>query len=96
LPKFATKPTKKVINAKGLNETLYEGINPGEKDFSALVSKLKQSGIDLVYWGGLHTEAGLIIRQMRDQASTRSSWDLMALCRPSSRRLPVPEQKERS
>jgi branched-chain amino acid transport system substrate-binding protein len=59
--------TKKVINAKGLNETLYEGINPGEKDFSALVSKLKQSGIDLVYWGGLHTEAGLIIRQMRDQ-----------------------------
>jgi branched-chain amino acid transport system substrate-binding protein len=59
--------TKKVINAKGLNETLYEGINPGEKDYSALVSKLKQSGIDLVYWGGLHTEAGLIIRQMRDQ-----------------------------
>ncbi len=59
--------TKKVINAKGLNEVMYEGINPGEKDFSALVSKLKQAGIDLVYWGGLHTEAGLIIRQMRDQ-----------------------------
>ena len=59
--------TKKVINAKGLNEALYEGINPGEKDYSALVSKMKQSGIDLVYWGGLHTEAGLIIRQMRDQ-----------------------------
>jgi branched-chain amino acid transport system substrate-binding protein len=59
--------TKKVINAKGLNEVMYEGINPGEKDFSALVSKLKQAGVDLVYWGGLHTEAGLIIRQMRDQ-----------------------------
>jgi branched-chain amino acid transport system substrate-binding protein len=59
--------TKKVINAKGLNEVMYEGINPGEKDFSALVSKLKQAGVDLIYWGGLHTEAGLIIRQMRDQ-----------------------------
>ena len=46
---------------------LYEGVNTGEKDFSALVSKIKQSGADLVYWGGLHTEGGLIVRQMRDQ-----------------------------
>jgi branched-chain amino acid transport system substrate-binding protein len=46
---------------------LYEGINLGEKDFSALVSKIKASGADLVYWGGLHTEGGLIVRQMRDQ-----------------------------
>ena len=32
-----------------------------------LVSKLKQANIDVVYFGGYHTEAGLIIRQMRDQ-----------------------------
>jgi len=42
-------------------------VNTGEKDFSALVSKIKQSGADLIYWGGLYTEAGLIVRQMRDQ-----------------------------
>jgi branched-chain amino acid transport system substrate-binding protein len=59
--------TKKGINKGGLKEVLYEGINVGEKDFSALVSKIKQSGADLVYWGGLHTEGGLIVRQMRDQ-----------------------------
>ena len=59
--------TKKAINAKGLKEVLYEGINIGDKDFSALVSKIKASGADLVYWGGLHTEGGLIVRQMRDQ-----------------------------
>jgi branched-chain amino acid transport system substrate-binding protein len=59
--------TQKTMNAKGLKEVIYEGINPGEKDYSALVSKLKQSGVDVVYFGGLHTEAGLIIRQMRDQ-----------------------------
>ena len=46
---------------------LYEGINTGEKDYSALVSKIKQSGADLIYWGGLYTEGGLIVRQMRDQ-----------------------------
>src|SRR3984893_3318684 len=59
--------TKKTMNAGGIKEVLYEGINIGEKDFSALVSKIKQSGADLVYWGGLHTEGGLIVRQMRDQ-----------------------------
>jgi branched-chain amino acid transport system substrate-binding protein len=59
--------TKKFINAKGVKEVLYEGINIGDKDFSALVSKIKASGADLVYWGGLFTEGGLIVRQMRDQ-----------------------------
>jgi branched-chain amino acid transport system substrate-binding protein len=59
--------TQKVMNAKGLKEVLYEGVNTGEKDYTALVSKLKQQNVDVVYFGGLHTEAGLIIRQMRDQ-----------------------------
>lgn len=59
--------TKKAMNAKGAKEVLYEGINIGDKDFSALVSKIKAAGADLVYWGGLHTEGGLITRQMRDQ-----------------------------
>lgn len=59
--------TQKTMNGKGLKEVVYEGINPGEKDYSALVSKLKQANVDVVYFGGLHTEAGLLIRQMRDQ-----------------------------
>src|SRR5262249_42736645 len=58
---------KKKMNSGGMKEVLYEGINLGEKDFSALVSKIKAAGADLVYWGGLHTEGGLIVRQMRDQ-----------------------------
>jgi len=59
--------TIKAMAKGGMKPVLYEGINIGEKDFSALVSKIKQSGADLVYWGGLHTEGGLIVRQMRDQ-----------------------------
>jgi len=59
--------TRKALNAKGIKDVLYEGVNVGEKDFSALVSKIKSAGADLVYWGGLHTEGGLIVRQMRDQ-----------------------------
>jgi branched-chain amino acid transport system substrate-binding protein len=59
--------TKKTMNAKGIQEVLYEGVNANEKDYSALVSKIKSAGADLVYWGGLHTAGGLIVRQMRDQ-----------------------------
>jgi branched-chain amino acid transport system substrate-binding protein len=59
--------TQKAMEGKGLKAVLYEGVNTGEKDYSALVSKLKQQNVDVVYFGGLHTEAGLIIRQMRDQ-----------------------------
>ena len=55
------------MNAGGKKEVLYEGVNVGEKDYSAIVSKIKASGADYVMWGGLHTEGGLIVRQMRDQ-----------------------------
>jgi branched-chain amino acid transport system substrate-binding protein len=59
--------TQKAMNKGGVKEVIYEGINPGEKDYSALVSKLKAANVDILYYGGLHTEAGLIVRQMRDQ-----------------------------
>jgi branched-chain amino acid transport system substrate-binding protein len=55
------------MNAGGKKEVLYEGVNTGEKDYSAIVSKIKASGADYLMWGGLHTEGGLIVRQMRDQ-----------------------------
>jgi branched-chain amino acid transport system substrate-binding protein len=65
--KGLAEETKKAMNAAGKKEVMDESITAGEKDYSALVSKLKQADIDVVYFGGYHTEAGLIIRQMRDQ-----------------------------
>lgn len=58
---------KKGINAGGLKEKLFESYNKGDKDFNSIVSRLKRENIDLVYVGGYHQEAGLILRQMRDQ-----------------------------
>jgi branched-chain amino acid transport system substrate-binding protein len=59
--------TKKAMNEAGKQEVMYEAYTAGEKDYSALVSKLKQANVDVLFLGGYHTEAGLIIRQMRDQ-----------------------------
>lgn len=58
---------KKGLNGKGITETLLDSVSAGDKDFSALVTRLKSLNIDLLYYGGLHNEAGLIVRQMRDQ-----------------------------
>ncbi|MBI5265336.1 MAG: branched-chain amino acid ABC transporter substrate-binding protein [Bradyrhizobium sp.] len=59
--------TKKALNKAGITEKLYESYNKGDKDFNAIVSRLKRENIDLVYVGGYHQESGLILRQMRDQ-----------------------------
>jgi len=59
--------TKKALNGAGVTEAMYEGVNTGDKDFSALIAKMKDAGVSVVYWGGLHTEAGLMMRQLADQ-----------------------------
>ncbi|WP_342641189.1 branched-chain amino acid ABC transporter substrate-binding protein [Rhodoligotrophos ferricapiens] len=59
--------TKAEFEKLGGKVALYEAYTAGEKDYSALVSKLKAEGIDVVYVGGYHTEAGLIIRQANEQ-----------------------------
>jgi branched-chain amino acid transport system substrate-binding protein len=50
-----------------IKEALYEGINKGDKDFNSLVTKMKGLKIDAIFFGGYHTEAGLIVRQAYDQ-----------------------------
>jgi branched-chain amino acid transport system substrate-binding protein len=59
--------TMKAMNAAGLKQMMYEAIAQGDKDFSALISKMKEANIDVIYYGGYPTEAGLIVREARDQ-----------------------------
>jgi branched-chain amino acid transport system substrate-binding protein len=59
--------TTKALHAAGGKETLATTYTPGEKDYSSLVSRLKQAGISVIYVGGYHTESGLIIRQAKEQ-----------------------------
>jgi len=58
---------KKNLNARGVTEVIFDTVNPGERDYSAIVTKLKAERIDFLFFGGYHAEAGLIIRQMREQ-----------------------------
>ena len=58
---------QKALHAAGGQEVLATAYTPGEKDYSSLVSRLKEAGVSVIYIGGYHTEAGLIIRQAKEQ-----------------------------
>lgn len=58
---------KQTLEGKGTKVALFEGINAGDKDFSALIAKLKQAGVDFVYYGGYHPELGLLLRQTKEK-----------------------------
>ncbi|MET3999879.1 high-affinity branched-chain amino acid ABC transporter substrate-binding protein [Marinobacterium sp. MBR-109] len=58
---------KDLLAADGIETEMFEGVTPGDKDFSALIAKLKRNNIDFVYYGGYHPELGLILRQSREK-----------------------------
>ncbi len=86
---------RKAMNAGGLKEVMDESINAGEKDYSALVSKLKDAGVEAIYYGGYHPEAGLILKQMSEQglnakmysADGMNTAELWAIAGPSATNL---------
>lgn len=55
------------LEAAGIKVAIYEGINAGDSDYSAVITKLKSAGVDFVYFGGYHPEAGLLLRQGSEQ-----------------------------
>ncbi|HEF4761856.1 ABC transporter substrate-binding protein [Pseudomonas baetica] len=59
--------TKAQLEKRGVKPVLYEGLTRGEKDFSAVVTKIRAAGADVVYFGGLHPEAGPLVKQLRTE-----------------------------
>ncbi len=59
--------TQKFFEAAGGKVALRDTYTSKEKDFSALVSKLKEAKIDAVFIGGYHFDVALIMRQAREQ-----------------------------
>lgn len=54
------------LTQNGQKPVLFEGLTRGEKDFNALVTKIKGVQADAVFYGGLAVEAGTLVRQIRE------------------------------
>jgi branched-chain amino acid transport system substrate-binding protein len=55
------------LAAKGMKEVVDDTVTQGDKDFSALISKLKAANVDMIFYGGYFAEAGLFVRQAHEQ-----------------------------
>ena len=58
---------KNDLEKGGIPVAIFEGINAGDSDYSAVITKLKSGGVDFVYYGGYHPEMGLLLRQAAEQ-----------------------------
>jgi branched-chain amino acid transport system substrate-binding protein len=56
------------LKERGVRLAMDEKFTPGEEEYSALVAKMQATGIDVLFLGGYHREAGLILRQAHDRA----------------------------
>ncbi|HHV72645.1 MAG TPA: branched-chain amino acid ABC transporter substrate-binding protein [Clostridia bacterium] len=52
--------------ANGAEILSYDGISVGQQDFSAVLTAIKSKNPEMVFFGGLATEAALIKRQMKE------------------------------
>ncbi len=54
-------------NLQGYGEIVYfGGITKGEQDFKPVLTAIKEKSPELIYFGGIYPEAGLIIKQARE------------------------------
>jgi branched-chain amino acid transport system substrate-binding protein len=58
---------KRRLNQRGITEAMFEAIEFGQIDYSDVIRKMQAMGIEVLYYGGLKHEAGLILRQAHDR-----------------------------
>lgn len=58
---------KKVAEEKKANILAYEGITVGEQDFSGVLNQAIAKKPDLIYFGGIYGEGGLLVKQAREK-----------------------------
>ena len=58
---------KEAAEAAGIKVLLYEGVNPGAPDYSAVVNNIGNAKPEGIIWGGYHPEASKLVQQMKDK-----------------------------
>jgi branched-chain amino acid transport system substrate-binding protein len=61
---------RKAFQDLGVQELGYEGIAAGEKDYSSVVNVVTAKNPDLIFFGGMYAEAGIIAKQAKEKGFT--------------------------
>ena len=65
--KGLAQETLQQLKKLGVKTVVFESFDPDNRDYSKLVVKLQQLGIDVIYIGGYSADVGLIVRLARDR-----------------------------
>jgi len=57
---------RKTAIGAGAQVVTFDGINEGDKDFRALLTRIRTAQPDALFFGGIYNEAGLIAKQARE------------------------------
>jgi branched-chain amino acid transport system substrate-binding protein len=59
------------LKAANVEVVFFDALTPGERDYNAILTKLKAAGPDFVFFTGYYPEAGLLLRQKKEMG-----WDV--------------------
>ncbi|WP_139492217.1 branched-chain amino acid ABC transporter substrate-binding protein [Brevibacillus dissolubilis] len=62
-----TDQVKAQFEKDGVEIVGYEGITQGEKDYSAVLNQVISKSPDMLYFGGIYSEAGILVKQAREK-----------------------------
>ncbi|MDR2612105.1 MAG: branched-chain amino acid ABC transporter substrate-binding protein [Deltaproteobacteria bacterium] len=63
--------TRAIFRDSGVEEAFFDAITPGDRDYTATITKIRAADPDVIVFTGYYPEAGLILRQKREM-----NWDV--------------------
>ncbi|MEK6710754.1 MAG: branched-chain amino acid ABC transporter substrate-binding protein, partial [Nitrospinota bacterium] len=66
--------TRRFLAKIGIKADFYSGIVQGDKDFTPVLTAAKQKNPDVVFFGGIHPEAILLVKQMRERLGMNAAF----------------------
>lgn len=69
--KGLAEEAQKGLKAAGVPVVFYDALTPSERDYTAILTKLKAAGPDLIFFTGYYPEAGMLLRQKKEM-----HWDV--------------------
>lgn len=69
--KGLAEEAQKGLKAAGVPVVFYDALTPSERDYTAILTKLKAAEPDLIFFTGYYPEAGMLLRQKKEMR-----WDV--------------------
>lgn len=63
--------SRKALEKAGVEIVFYDALTPGERDYTAILTKLKAADPDVIFFTGYYPETGMLLRQKKEMG-----WDV--------------------